>query len=73
MAPAIAEAGWEITPPGTRETRGIRFWEADSTDLEGHPIAASKRHPAARRLTRAEAAKMRDKKHVLGGWAPEAK
>ena len=70
MAPAVAPNGWEITPPGTKATAGIRFWEYGSLDLDGKPLDVSKRHPAARRLTKAEAAKMRDKKYVLGGWDP---
>jgi pectin methylesterase-like acyl-CoA thioesterase len=70
MAPAVAPTGWEITPPGTKATGGVRFWEYGSLDLDGKPLDVSKRHPAARRLTKSEAAKMRDKKYVLGGWDP---
>jgi hypothetical protein len=70
MAPAVAPVGWEITPPGTNATSGIRFWEYGSLDLDGKPLDVSKRHPVARRLTKSEAAKMRDKKYVLGGWDP---
>jgi hypothetical protein len=73
MAPAIDPMGWEITPPGTKETKGIRFWEFGSMDLDGKPLDTKKRHPAARRLTQAEAKAMRDKRHVLGGWDPDAK
>jgi pectin methylesterase-like acyl-CoA thioesterase len=73
MAGAIDPRGWEITPPGTTETRGIRFWEFGTKDLDGKPLDAKKRHPAARLLTRAEAAKIRDKRHVFGGWDPDAK
>ncbi len=73
MAPAIDPKGWEITPPGTKETSGIRFWEQGSMDLDGKPLDTKKRHPASRRLTNAEAAKMRDKRHVFGGWDPDAK
>ncbi len=69
MAPVVDPKGWEITPPDA-VTRGVRFWEYGTLDLEGRPVDLSKRHPAARRLTRAEAAKMRDKRHVFGGWDP---
>jgi pectin methylesterase-like acyl-CoA thioesterase len=70
MTPAVAPIGWEITPPGTTATSGIRFWEYGSLDLDGKPLDISKRHPVARRLTKSEAAKMRDKKYVFGGWDP---
>jgi hypothetical protein len=73
MAIGIDPKGWEITPPGTTETTGIRFWEHGSTDLDGKPIDTKKRHPAARRLTQSEAALMRDKRRVFGGWDPAAK
>ena len=70
MAPAVDVKGWEITPVGTTATSGIRFWEHGTRGLDDKPLDLAKRHPAARRLTRAEAAKMRDKKFVLGGWNP---
>jgi hypothetical protein len=73
MAAAVDAKGWEITPVGTTATSGIRFWEHGTTDLEGRPAELWKRHPAARRLRRAEAAKMRDKRHVLAGWDPGEK
>lgn len=73
MAAAIGAKGWEITPPGTTETNGIRFWEYGSTDLDGKPLSLAARHPAARRLTKIEAERMRDKRHVFGGWDPEAR
>jgi pectin methylesterase-like acyl-CoA thioesterase len=73
MSAAVDPIGWEITPAGTTETRGIRFWEHGTMSLDGKPLDTKKRHPAARRLTRAEAAAMRDKRHVFGGWDPDAK
>lgn len=73
MAAAVDPKGWEITPPGTTQTSGIRFWEHGSMSLDGKPLDMKKRHPASRRLTDAEARKMRDKRHVFGGWDPDAK
>jgi hypothetical protein len=72
FSPAVAKVGWEITPPGTTHTADIRFWEADSKDLDGKPLDTRERHSASKRLTRAEAEKMRDPKYVLGGWDPQA-
>jgi pectin methylesterase-like acyl-CoA thioesterase len=73
MGPAVDAKGWEITPVGTTATSGIRFWEYGTRSLDDEPVDLSKRQPAARKLSKSEAAKMRDKKFVLGGWDPEAK
>jgi pectin methylesterase-like acyl-CoA thioesterase len=72
MASAVEPKGWEITPQGTTATNGIRFWEYGTRGLDDKPLPLGKRHPASRRLTRAEALKMRDKRHVFGGWDPDA-
>ena len=70
MTSAVDPKGWEITPPGTTATSGIRFWEYGTRGLDDKPLPLAKRHPASRRLTRAEALKMRDKRQVFGGWDP---
>jgi pectin methylesterase-like acyl-CoA thioesterase len=66
----ISPKGWVITPAGTTDTAGVRFWEYQSTDLAGAPIDVSMRDPASKQLTQAEASTMRDKSVLLGGWAP---
>jgi pectin methylesterase-like acyl-CoA thioesterase len=66
----ISPKGWVITPAGTTDTASVRFWEYQSTDLAGAPIDVSMRDPASKQLTQSEAATMRDKSVVLGGWAP---
>lgn len=71
MASAVDPKGWEITPPGTTAWNGVRFWEYGTRSLDENPLSLGKRHPASRRLTRAEALKMRDKRHVFAGWDPD--
>lgn len=41
----ISPKGWLITPAGTTDTAGVRFWEYQSTDLAGTPIDVSMRDP----------------------------
>lgn len=66
----IAAKGWTITPEGTTATGQLRFWEYGSTDGSGAPLSVSGRDRASKQLSAAEAAKVRDKATVLGGWAP---
>jgi hypothetical protein len=70
MGPQISPQGWTITPAGTSATGSLRFWEFGSTDLQGNPIDVSQRHPASRQLGPAEAASLRNRSAVLGGWDP---
>lgn len=72
MGPHIAPAGFEVTPPGAKAS-GVRFWELGSTDLAGRPLDLRDRHSASRRLTEAEARKLRDPAAVLAGWDPVSK
>lgn len=67
----IAAPGFEVTPPGA-QARGVRFSEAGSLDLTGRPLDVAGRHPVSRRLTRAEAQRLRDPAVVLAGWDPRA-
>jgi pectin methylesterase-like acyl-CoA thioesterase len=69
MGPHVDPRGWLVTPAGV-DTSGVRFWEYHSTDATGTPVDVSKRDPASRQLTDAEAAMLRDKATVLGGWDP---
>jgi len=68
----IAPAGFEVTPAGATAP-GVRFWEAGSGDLAGRPLDLTSRHPASRRLGRAEGNRLRDPAAVLGGWDPIGK
>jgi hypothetical protein len=70
LGPQISAAGWTVTPTGTTATGALRFWEFQSTDLAGQALDVSRRHPASRQITPAEAAALRDKPAVLGGWDP---
>lgn len=65
----IAPVGWQIT--NTADTSMLRFWEYQSTDLDGNPLDVSMRAPASKQLNEAEAAMMRDKSVIFGGaWLP---
>jgi pectin methylesterase-like acyl-CoA thioesterase len=70
MGPHISPQGWTVTPTGTTATAGLRFWEYRSTDLAGQPLNVSRRDPASRQLNANEAATLRDRPGVLGGWDP---
>jgi len=72
IGPHISPAGWTVTPTGTSATAGLQFGEYRSTDLAGQPLDVSRRHPASRQLGTAEAAALRDRAAVLGGWDPTA-
>jgi len=71
MGPHVPAAGWLITG---NDTARLRFWEHGSTDLEGGPLDAAQRHPAARQLSAEEAAPWRDVNRVLAAredWRPK--
>ncbi|HEX8352464.1 MAG TPA: pectinesterase family protein, partial [Pyrinomonadaceae bacterium] len=51
----------------------IRFWEYNTTNLDGTPANVSQRHAVSRQLTAAEAAQWGDPAFVLGGWTPQTK
>src|SRR4029079_219224 len=70
MGPAIAAKGWTITPSGTTMTGNLRFWEYQSRDLSGAALDVTRRDPASKQIDSSQAAAMRDKATVLGGWNP---
>src|SRR4030095_3314430 len=68
MGNHITPKGWLLTS-GT-DTSQLRFWEYGSTDLAGNVLDVSQRDPISRQLTDIEAAALRDKATVFGGWNP---
>jgi pectinesterase len=68
----VPKAGWG---PIDGDTSHLRLWEFHSTDVEGHPVDTTERHPASRQLREPEngetIAEYSDPAFVLGGWAPE--
>jgi pectinesterase len=67
----IPPAGWG---PIADETSHIHFWEFHSTDVDGHPIDVTQRHPVSKQLSEPQDAKViadyRNPAFVLGGWTP---
>jgi pectinesterase len=64
----IAAAGWTIT--GGAAPGSLRFWEYQSRDAAGNLLNVGSRVRGSTQLTSAQAAMMRDKATVLGGWTP---
>lgn len=64
----ITRAGWLVT--GGTPTSSLRFWEYQSTDLDGNPLDVSGRLAGSTQISDAQAATMRDPSAVLGGWQP---
>ncbi|GEM_PF-103954 len=70
MGAHIMPAAWVVE--GTNYA-ALRFQEFHNTDLEGSPLDTSKRHPASRQLTVAEAATLSDPAKVFAypeTWDP---
>jgi pectin methylesterase-like acyl-CoA thioesterase len=67
MGPHIAAAGWTVT--GTASS-SLRFWEYQSKTPSGAAVNTSSRSSASRQISASEAATMRDKTVILGGWNP---
>lgn len=63
----ISSGGWTIT--GTPSS-ALRFWEYGSKNSSGAAIATNGRVQGSTQLTATQAASMRDKATVLGGWVP---
>jgi hypothetical protein len=70
MGPHISPVGWVVTGTTDAGTPSLRFWEYQSTDLQGNPIDVSQRLAASAQITADQAAMMRDPAVVLAGWQP---
>jgi hypothetical protein len=68
MGPHISPAAWTIT--GGTAGSGLRFWEYRSKAPGGALLDTSNRASGSTQLTAQQAAMMRDKATVLGGWNP---
>ena len=71
LGPHIAPQGFAIenlTNP--EDAASLRFWEYRSRDASGALVDVSQRIQQSKQLTEAEAATMRDKSVVFGGWNP---
>ena len=56
------------------DSSNVRFWEFNTTDLQGRPVDVSHRHPVSKQLTQPKDAKViadySNPEFVLGGWKP---
>jgi pectin methylesterase-like acyl-CoA thioesterase len=68
----IAPAGFLVTPVSAQVTPELRFWEYQSTDLDGQPLNVGARSPASRQLLEEEARALRDRAKILG-WDPKTR
>lgn len=68
----IVPEGWGKVADVTKD---IRYWEYNSTTLDGKPVDISKRHPASRQLDLEKDAKLienyRNPAYILDGWMPD--
>ena len=67
MGAQVPPAGWEAK--GTNASH-LRLEEFQSTDARGKPVDVSRRHPASRQLTEAEAVELSDPAKVLSYHRP---
>ncbi len=67
----IPAVGWG---PIEDDTTHLHLWEYNSTDLDGHPIDVTQRHPVSKQLTKPQdeqtIANYSNPAFVLGGWTP---
>jgi pectin methylesterase-like acyl-CoA thioesterase len=67
----IPPDGWG---PIEDDTTHLHLWEFNSTDLDGHPIDTTQRHPVSKQLTQPQDAQTianySNPTFVLGGWTP---
>ena len=75
LGPQIAPKGWLITnstgaPVSDLDLSTLKFWEYQSTDLNGTALDVSQRDPASKQVSADVAAMLRDKSTVLAGWNP---
>jgi pectin methylesterase-like acyl-CoA thioesterase len=68
MGSHIAPVGWQVTGGGTSQ---LRFWEYGSKTPDGAAVDVGQRLFGSKQLTSDQAAMMRDKSVVLGGWNPD--
>lgn len=64
----ISRAGWTLT--GGTPSSSLRFWEYGSKTASGSPVDTGGRLGGSTRITAQQAASMRSKAAVLGGWEP---
>jgi hypothetical protein len=64
----ISNAAWTIT--GGSPTSALRFWEYRSKNESGALLSTSGRAAGSMQISADQAASMRDKATVLGGWEP---
>jgi hypothetical protein len=64
----ISNAGWTVT--GGSPTSALRFWEYRSKNESGALLSTSGRAAGSTQISADQAASMRDKATVLGGWEP---
>jgi pectin methylesterase-like acyl-CoA thioesterase len=67
LGPHISAAGWTVTG---NAGSSLRFWEYQSRTPSGALVNVSQRHSASRQISASDAAMMRDKSVILGGWNP---
>jgi pectinesterase len=67
----ILAIGWGLIED---DTSHLHLWEFNSTDLDGHPIDITQRHPVSKQLTLQRDAETianySNPSFVLGGWMP---
>ncbi|KAI1260543.1 pectinesterase [Xylariaceae sp. FL1019] len=70
----IAPEGWGPVQGAPFDSSHVKFWEFNTTDLEGRPIDVSQRLNVSRQLTSPRdmkiVAQYRDPVNILGGWQP---
>jgi pectin methylesterase-like acyl-CoA thioesterase len=64
----ISSAGWQIT--GGFAPSSLRFWEYRSRNAAGDLVDTGARIAGSTQITAEQAASLRDKATVLGGWDP---
>jgi pectin methylesterase-like acyl-CoA thioesterase len=68
----ITPAGWLLNNlTSTSPTNQLRFWEYQSTDLNGNPLDVSRRIAPSIQLNAVQAVSLRNLTNVLFGWLPQ--
>jgi len=67
----VPPSGWG---PIEDDTTHMHLWEFNSTDIDGHSIDITQRHPVSKQLTQPQDAQTianyRNPAFILGGWTP---